>query len=97
MKTRRRNNIVIGILCAVLVLMGTGYAILSTTLNITAQSNIKGSFDIHFLNDDPNKKGITLIDYEATETAGNTVYNTSVVDKAASMESSTGVDPQAQQ
>ena len=48
MERRRKNNIVIGTLCAVLVLMGVGYAILSTTLNIGGTANIKGDFDIHF-------------------------------------------------
>ena len=48
MNRRRKNNIVIGTLCAVLILMGVGYAILSTTLNIGGTANIKGDFDIHF-------------------------------------------------
>ena len=50
MNRRRKNNIVIGTLCAVLVLMGVGYAILNTTLNIGGTANIKGDFDIHFTN-----------------------------------------------
>ena len=50
MRNRKRNNIVIGTLCSVLVLMGVGYAILNTTLNIGGTANIKGDFDIHFTN-----------------------------------------------
>ncbi len=50
MERRRKNNIIIGTLCSILVLMGVGYAILSTTLNIGATANITGDFDIHFTN-----------------------------------------------
>ena len=59
MRNRRRNNIVIGTLCAVLVLMGVGYAILSTTLNIGGTANITGDFDIHFTNIQRSSSTIT--------------------------------------
>ncbi len=94
MERRRKNNIIIGTLCCVLVLMGVGYAILSTTLNIGGTANITGDFDIHFLDDDQNKKGISLIDYD-NSTSGNTIYNTTVNNTiAAQMESGTEVDSQ---
>ena len=100
MRNRKRNNIIIGTLCAVLVLMGVGYAILSTTLNIGGTANIKGDFDIHFLTEDDEytdnnvqKRGITLIDYE-NSTSSNTVYKTTVSALAATMEASTGIDTQ---
>ena len=59
MRNRKRNNIVIGTLCSVLVLMGVGYAILSTTLNIGGTANIKGDFDIHFTNIQRSSSTIT--------------------------------------
>ena len=100
MRNRKRNNIIIGTLCAVLVLMGVGYAVLNTTLNVGGTANIKGDFDIHFLTEDDEytennvqKRGITLIDYE-NSTSSNTVYKTTVSSLAATMESSTGVDTQ---
>ena len=59
MERRKRNNIIIGTLCAVLVLMGVGYAILSTTLNIGGTANIKGDFDIHFTRIEKSSSTIT--------------------------------------
>ena len=59
MNRRRKNNIVIGTLCAVLVLMGVGYAILSTTLNVGGTANIKGDFDIHFTRIEKSSSTIT--------------------------------------
>ena len=59
MRNRRKNNIVIGTLCAVLVLMGVGYAVLSTTLNIGGTANIKGDFDIHFTRIEKSSSTIT--------------------------------------
>ena len=40
MNKRRKNNYIILGLCAVLVLMGIGYAAFSSQLNITGTSNI---------------------------------------------------------
>ena len=59
MERRKRNNIIIGTLCAVLVLMGVGYAILSTTLNIGGTANVKGDFDIHFTRIERSSSTIT--------------------------------------
>ena len=59
MERRKRNNIIIGTLCVVLVLMGVGYAILSTTLNIGGTANIKGDFDIHFTRIEKSSSTIT--------------------------------------
>ena len=59
MRNRKRNNIVIGTLCSVLVLMGVGYAILNTTLNIGGTANIKGDFDIHFTRIERSSSTIT--------------------------------------
>ena len=50
MNQRKRNNIIIGVLCCALIFMGVGYAILSTTLNIGGTAKITGDFDIHFTN-----------------------------------------------
>ena len=98
MNQRKRNNIIIGVLCCALVFMGVGYAILSSVLTITSTANIKGDFDIHFLTEDNlttetgvTKRGITLVDY-TNSTSSNTVYNTTVTSKAAEMEAATGVD-----
>ena len=48
MERRRKNNILIGVLCCALVFMGIGYAVLNATLSIGATANITGNFDIHF-------------------------------------------------
>lgn len=45
--TKRNNSLIIGILVAVLLLMGAGYAALSTSLNIGATSNIDSRWNIH--------------------------------------------------
>ena len=59
MERRKRNNIIIGMLCAVLVLMGVGYAVLNTTLNVGGTANIKGDFDIHFTRIEKSSSTIT--------------------------------------
>jgi len=46
MDRKKKNNIIIGSLCAVLLLMVVGYAAFSTTLNIKGISNITSNWDI---------------------------------------------------
>ena len=50
MNRRKKNNILIGVLCCALVFMGIGYALLNTVLNIGATANITGEFDIRITN-----------------------------------------------
>ena len=47
MKNTKKKTFVIAILCIALVLMGTGYAILSTSLNISGTNTVSGKWDIH--------------------------------------------------
>ena len=56
MRYRRRNKIIIGILCCALIFMGIGYAVLQGILTITSTANITGDFNIHFLNDNTKFK-----------------------------------------
>ncbi len=50
MGRRRKNNLIIVSLCAVLVLMGIGYAAFSSVLNITGTSNITSNWDVRITN-----------------------------------------------
>ena len=51
MKTLKKNNLLIVVLFAIVVLMSVGFAIISTTLNISGQTKIKSqTWDIHFAN-----------------------------------------------
>ena len=100
MNRRKKNNILIGVLCCALVFMGIGYALLNATITIGGNANITGDFNIHFLTEDnlttasgALKRGITLKNYESS-TDNTTVYNTSVTAKAAEMEAGTGVNTQ---
>ena len=48
MRTRQKQRIIIGTLCAVIIGLTVGYAVLSQTLNIQGTSNIVGNFEILF-------------------------------------------------
>ena len=50
MRDRRKRNIIIGVLCCLLVVMGIGYAILSQTLNISGIANMKGDWNVKITN-----------------------------------------------
>ena len=47
---KRKNNIIIGVLCAVLLLMAVGYAAFSSLLNITGTSSVSSNWDIEITN-----------------------------------------------
>ena len=69
MERRRKNNILIGVLCCALVFMGVGYAILSSVLTISSTANITGDFDIRITSVTP---------LAAKTTSGATSVSTSV-------------------
>ena len=50
MRDRKKRNIIIGVLCCLLLVMGIGYAILSQTLNISGIANMKGVWDVKITN-----------------------------------------------
>lgn len=51
MKTFKRNNFIILILFIIVISMSVGFAVLSTTLNIKGDTNLKGQvWDIYFAN-----------------------------------------------
>ena len=50
MRDRKKRNIIIGVLCCLLVVMGIGYAILSQTLNISGIANMKGDWNVKITN-----------------------------------------------
>ena len=50
MRDRKKRNIVIGVLCCLLLVMGIGYAILSQTLNISGIANMKGNWNVRITN-----------------------------------------------
>lgn len=50
MRDRKKRNIIIGVLCCLLVVMGIGYAILSQTLNISGVANMKGDWNVKITN-----------------------------------------------
>ncbi len=45
----KRNNIIIGVLAAVIVIMGVAFAAFSTTLNINGNANISSNWSIAFV------------------------------------------------
>ena len=47
---KRKNNIIIGVLCAVVLLMAVGYAAFSSLLNITGTSSVSSNWDIEITN-----------------------------------------------
>ena len=59
MNKRRKNNYIILGLCAVLVLMGIGYAAFSSQLNITGTSNITSNWDVRITNIESELSGAT--------------------------------------
>ena len=59
MNKRRKNNYIILGLCAVLVLMGIGYAAFSSRLNITGTSNITSNWDVRITNIESELNGAT--------------------------------------
>lgn len=46
MSEKKKRNVVIGTLMAVIVLMGVGYAAFSTSLNVTGTSNVTSKWDV---------------------------------------------------
>ena len=50
MRTRKKQRIIIGTLCAIVIGLAVGYAILSQTLNIQGTSGITSDFKIVFMN-----------------------------------------------
>ena len=59
MNKRRKNNLIIISLCAVLVLMGIGYAAFSSQLQINGTSNISSNWDIRITNIESELIGAT--------------------------------------
>ena len=59
MNKRRKNNIIIASLCAVVILMGVGYAAFSSQLNITGTSNITSNWDVRITNIESELNGAT--------------------------------------
>ena len=57
MKDRRRRNIMIGSLCALLVFMGIGYALISQMLTIRGVSTVAGDWNIYIDSITPNAVG----------------------------------------
>ena len=59
MNKRRKNNLIIISLCAVVILMGIGYAAFSSQLNITGTSNITSNWDVRITNIESELNGAT--------------------------------------
>ncbi len=49
MNRKRKNNIIIASLCAVIIIMGVGYAAFASRLNITGTSNITSNFAVKII------------------------------------------------
>lgn len=50
MRDRKKRNIIIGVLCSLLVIMGMGYALLNQRLTIKGQEIIMGEWDVRITN-----------------------------------------------
>ena len=73
MNKRRKNNIIIASLCAVVVLMGIGYAAFASQLNITGTSNITSNWDVRITNIESELNGATDLE-EPTYDNTNGMY-----------------------
>lgn len=71
---RKKKNIVIGLLCVTLVLMGIGYSIFNSTLNITGTATTSGSFNVKITNVVLKEKSTKVTD--TTEYKANNDYGT---------------------
>ena len=67
MRTRQKQRIIIGTLCAVIVGLAVGYAVLSQTLNIQGTGGIASDFNILFTNiEEGTMNGATTINKQIT-------------------------------
>ena len=53
-RRRRKNNILIGVLCCALVFMGIGYALLNATLTISSTATASGEFNVEMIGVSPS-------------------------------------------
>ncbi len=68
-RTRKKQRIIIGTLCAIVMGLAVGYAVLSQTLNIQGIGNISGHFEILFTKIEEGKMNeSTTIDKQITNT-----------------------------
>ena len=68
MRTRQKQRIIIGTLCAVIVGLAVGYAVLSQTLTINGTGGIASDFNILFTNiDEGTMNGATTINKQITD------------------------------
>ena len=68
MRTRQKQRIIIGTLCAVIIGLAVGYAVLSQTLNIQGTGGIASDFNILFTNiEEGTMNGATTINKQITD------------------------------
>ncbi len=68
MRTRQKQRMIIGTLCAVIIGLSIGYAVLSKTLNIQGMSGITSNFNILFTNiEEGTMNGATTINKQITD------------------------------
>ena len=68
MRTRQKQRIIIGALCAVIIGLAIGYAVLSQTLNIQGTGGIASDFNILFTNiEEGTMNGATTINKQITD------------------------------
>ena len=68
MRTRQKQRIIIGTLCAVIVGLAVGYAVLSQQLNINGTSGITSNFNILFTNiEEGTMNGATTVNKQITD------------------------------
>ena len=59
LKKRNRKNLIIGLLCTLLLFMGTGYAVMMQKLTVSGTAKVNGVWDVHISSIDvTSKKGM---------------------------------------
>lgn len=59
LKKRNKKNLIIGLLCTLLLFMGTGYAVMMQKLTVSGTAKVKGVWDVHISSIDvTSKKGM---------------------------------------
>lgn len=59
MRKRNKKNLIIGLLCTLLLFMGTGYTIMMQKLTVSGTAKVKGIWDVHISSIDvASKKGM---------------------------------------
>lgn len=75
---RKSKNLVIGLLCAIIGLMGIGFAALYSTLNISGSASLSNTWNVQITN-------IEVLDASTNAIAGEPTFNATTANFAATL------------